>query len=98
MSFHDKCAVVGVWNHPEASFLTYLALYALQHRGQEGAGIVSLHKGEHLSYKNPGSCREISLHKEKLTNFKRGMRLLVIQDIPQQDLMNSKTFSLLLVN
>ena len=54
MSFHDKCAVAGVWNHPEASFLTYLALYALQHRGQEGAGIVSLYKGEHLSHKNQG--------------------------------------------
>ena len=38
----EKCAVMGVWNHPEAAFLVYLGLYALQHRGQEGAGIVSL--------------------------------------------------------
>jgi amidophosphoribosyltransferase len=35
------CGIVGVINHPEASTLTYLGLYALQHRGQEGAGIVS---------------------------------------------------------
>ena len=35
------CGVFGVYGHPEAANLTYLGLYALQHRGQEGAGIVS---------------------------------------------------------
>jgi len=35
------CAVFGIWGLPEASTLTYLGLYALQHRGQEAAGIVS---------------------------------------------------------
>ncbi len=39
--FHDECGVVGVFGHPEAANLAYLSLYALQHRGQEGAGIVS---------------------------------------------------------
>src|ERR1044072_1175653 len=39
--FHDECGVVGVQHHPEASRVTYLGLYALQHRGQESAGIVS---------------------------------------------------------
>ena len=39
--FHDECAVVGVYGHPEAANLTYLGLYALQHRGQESTGIVS---------------------------------------------------------
>ncbi len=39
--FHDECGVVGVFGHPEAANLAYLGLYALQHRGQEGAGIVS---------------------------------------------------------
>ncbi len=39
--FHEACGVVGVYGHPEASNLAYLALYALQHRGQESAGIVS---------------------------------------------------------
>jgi len=38
---HEECGVFGVFNHPEASNLTYLGLYALQHRGQEGAGICS---------------------------------------------------------
>lgn len=40
--FHDECGVFGVFNHPEASNLAYLGLYALQHRGQESAGIVSV--------------------------------------------------------
>jgi amidophosphoribosyltransferase len=38
---HEECGVFGVFGHPEASNLTYLGLYALQHRGQEGAGICS---------------------------------------------------------
>jgi amidophosphoribosyltransferase len=37
----EKCALFGVHHHPEAAKLTYLGLYALQHRGQESSGIVS---------------------------------------------------------
>ena len=50
--FHDRCALFGIFGHPEAAHLTYLGLYALQHRGQESAGIVAsdgerlrIHKG-----------------------------------------------------
>lgn len=39
--FKDECGIFGIYGHPEAANLTYLGLYALQHRGQEGAGIVS---------------------------------------------------------
>jgi len=39
--FHDHCGVFGVFGHPEAAKLTYLGLYALQHRGQESSGIAS---------------------------------------------------------
>lgn len=42
--FHDECAVFGIFNHPEASRMTYLGLYALQHRGQEGTGIATMDK------------------------------------------------------
>ncbi|MFZ3122331.1 MAG: amidophosphoribosyltransferase [Thermodesulfovibrionales bacterium] len=50
MKFHDiheECGVFGVYGHSEASNLAYLGLYALQHRGQEGAGICSS-DGRHL--------------------------------------------------
>lgn len=39
--FHDECGVFGVYGHSEAANLAYLGLHALQHRGQEGAGICS---------------------------------------------------------
>ena len=49
--FHEECGVVAIYGHPEAAKLAYLGLYALQHRGQESAGIatsnghgISLHK------------------------------------------------------
>ena len=38
---HEACGVFGIFGHPEASKLTYLGLYALQHRGQESAGIAA---------------------------------------------------------
>jgi amidophosphoribosyltransferase len=40
-SWHEECGVVAIYGHPEASNLAYLGLYALQHRGQESAGISS---------------------------------------------------------
>lgn len=45
-SWHDECGVFGIWDDPEAANLTYLGLYAQQHRGQESAGIVSLTQKE----------------------------------------------------
>ena len=39
--FHDQCGVFGVYGHTEAANITYLGLHALQHRGQESAGIVT---------------------------------------------------------
>ena len=39
--FNDECGIFGIYDHTEAANLTYLGLYALQHRGQENAGIVS---------------------------------------------------------
>ena len=38
---HEECGVFGIFGHPEAANLTYLGLYALQHRGQESCGIVA---------------------------------------------------------
>jgi amidophosphoribosyltransferase len=39
--FRDECGVFGIYGHPDAARLTYLGLYALQHRGQESCGMVS---------------------------------------------------------
>src|ERR1700691_447744 len=57
--FHDECGVFGVFGHPEASNLAYLGLYALQHRGQESAGIVSSDGGELHAHRAMGEVEEI---------------------------------------
>src|SRR5436309_15576165 len=57
--FHDECGVFGVFGHPEASNLAYLGLYALQHRGQESAGIVSSDGKELHVHRAMGKVEEI---------------------------------------
>src|SRR5258705_6965849 len=57
--FHDECGVFGVFGHPEAANLVYLGLYALQHRGQESAGIVSRDGGDSHIHKGMGLVAEI---------------------------------------
>jgi amidophosphoribosyltransferase len=57
--FHDECGVFGVFGHPEAANLAYLGLYALQHRGQESAGIVSSAGGELHAHRAMGEVEEI---------------------------------------
>ena len=39
---HEECGVFGIYGVPNAASLTYYGLHALQHRGQEGAGIVAV--------------------------------------------------------
>src|SRR5437762_5840436 len=39
--FQDECGIFGIFGHPEAANMTYLGLYALQHRGQESGGIAA---------------------------------------------------------
>ena len=57
--FHDACGVFGIYGHPEAANLTYLGLYALQHRGQESAGIVSSDHHQLYSHKAMGLVNDI---------------------------------------
>ena len=57
--FHDECGVFGVFNHPEAANLTYLGLYAQQHRGQESAGIVSTDSHRFYSHRGMGLVADI---------------------------------------
>jgi len=57
--FREECGVVAIHSHPEAEKLSYLGLHALQHRGQESAGIVSS-DGDHLhAHKSMGLVADI---------------------------------------
>ncbi|HYY06291.1 MAG TPA: amidophosphoribosyltransferase [Candidatus Limnocylindria bacterium] len=57
--FHEECGVVGVFGHPEAATVAYLGLYALQHRGQESAGIVASNGEALISHRGMGHVAEI---------------------------------------
>jgi amidophosphoribosyltransferase len=57
--FHDHCGVVAVYGHPEAAKLTYLGLYALQHRGQESAGISVTDGSKLVTRKGMGHVDEV---------------------------------------
>ena len=57
--FHDHCGVFAVRGHPEAAKLTYLGLHALQHRGQESAGIAASDGHKMVSYKGMGHVAEV---------------------------------------
>lgn len=56
--FREECGVIGIWGHPEAANLAYLGLYALQHRGQEGTGIVSFSGKEFFQERGIGLVAE----------------------------------------
>jgi amidophosphoribosyltransferase len=57
--FHEECGVFGVHRHPEAANITYLGLYALQHRGQESCGIVSSTGHEHYVHRAMGLVADV---------------------------------------
>jgi amidophosphoribosyltransferase len=56
---HEECGVVAVYGHPEAANLAYLGLYALQHRGQESAGMCSTDGKEIFTVKEMGYVADI---------------------------------------
>lgn len=66
--FHDECAVFGVYGHEEAANLTYLGLYALQHRGQEASGIVAGDGEQFCIQKGMGLVADI-FHKSVLAKL-----------------------------
>lgn len=55
----EECGVFGIFGHPEASNITYLGLHALQHRGQESAGIVTCDDGLLFEHKEMGLVSDI---------------------------------------
>ena len=65
-SLNEECGVFGIWGHPEASNVTYFGLHSLQHRGQEGAGIVSKEGTTLRGHRDLGLVSEVFRDKEKL--------------------------------
>jgi amidophosphoribosyltransferase len=62
--FHEECGVVAIYQHPEAETLAYLGLHALQHRGQESAGIVTSDGMSLHIYKSMGLVADIFTEKK----------------------------------
>ncbi len=57
--FHDQCGVFGVFGSPEAAHFTYLGLHALQHRGQESAGIAVVDQARLTLHRELGLVRDV---------------------------------------
>lgn len=74
----DKCGIFGIYKHPDAAVLTYYGLQALQHRGQEGCGIVTSEfssiKNKFLFhvYKDFGLVNDVFKDENLLKNVLRG--------------------------
>ncbi len=56
---NEECGLFGIWGHPDAAKLTYFGLHALQHRGQEGAGILTNDAGSFHRYRGLGLVTEV---------------------------------------
>ena len=66
---HEECGIFGVYDHPQAAELTFLGLYALQHRGQESAGI-AVSDGETIQmHKAMGLVAEVFEHGAKIQHL-----------------------------
>src|SRR5437764_2726023 len=67
--FHDECGVFGVYGHPDAAALTALGLHALQHRGQEAAGIVAYDGEQFSAHRGPGLVADNFSSKEVIARL-----------------------------
>jgi len=66
---HDNCGVFGVFGNSRAAKLAYFGLYALQHRGQESAGIVTNNKGQIHMHKGMGEVSDVFAQEDTLTGL-----------------------------
>ena len=58
-TLHEECGVFGIFGHADAGALTVLGLHALQHRGQEAAGIVTYDNGQFIAERHVGLVGDI---------------------------------------
>ena len=75
---HEECGVFGVWGHSDAARLTYFGLHALQHRGQEGAGIVSNDNGHLKGYRNLGLLTQVFANEDIMKKLTGNLSLIHI--------------------
>ncbi|MBO0482546.1 amidophosphoribosyltransferase [Candidatus Enterococcus courvalinii] len=68
-SLNEECGIFGVWGHQDAASVTYFGLHSLQHRGQEGAGIVSNDEGKLNGHRDLGLLSEVFKDQRKLTQL-----------------------------
>jgi amidophosphoribosyltransferase len=71
---HEECGVFGIYGHREAANLTYLGLYALQHRGQEASGIVSSNGENFFQEKGVGLVSDL-FTRDRLQELKGHMAI-----------------------
>jgi len=67
--FREECGVFGVWGHPDASALVALGLHALQHRGQEAAGLVAYDGEAFHAHRGMGHVGDIFGSKEVMARL-----------------------------
>ena len=67
---HEECGIFGVWGHSDAARLTYFGLHALQHRGQEGAGIVSNDNGHLIGHRGTGLLTQVFSDEREIKRLK----------------------------
>jgi amidophosphoribosyltransferase len=73
--FHEECGVFGVFGHPDAAALTALGLHALQHRGQEAAGIVAYDGEQFNAHRGPGLVSDNFSSKDVIARLPGGMAI-----------------------
>lgn len=65
-SLNEECGVFGIWGHPQAAQVTYFGLHSLQHRGQEGAGILANDEGHLRRHRDTGLIADVFKKSEDL--------------------------------
>ena len=73
-SLNEACGIFGIWGHKDSAKLTYYGLHALQHRGQDGAGIVVRNDNKLVGCKGPGLS--VDVFDERVLNGLKGTAAL----------------------
>lgn len=68
----EECGIFGIFSHPNAAHITYLGLYALQHRGQESSGIASTDGKQCFLFKNKGSVHDVFNQEDIIDKYLKG--------------------------